>query len=60
MCASPKILQGSTSQLIDGDIFVVFLHKYDTQLLLGKCCESVPLDCTGSYVSISMESTMYK
>ena len=35
------------------------LHKYDTRLLLGNVCESVPLDRTGSYVYISMENAMY-
>ena len=59
---SPPIMEVATSQSIDGDILLVvawyLLHKYDTQLF-GECCESVPLDRTGSYISISMKNTMY-
>ena len=64
---SPQwMLQGATSQSIDGELCVLFpwlyclgsLHKCNMRLL-GNVCESVPLDRTGSYVSISMENTMY-
>ena len=61
-----KYMQGATSQSIDGELCILCprlyclgsLHKCNTRLL-GNVCESVPLDRTGSYVSISMENTMY-
>ena len=55
-----------TSQSIDAGtslvvwfLFVVYIHMI-CNYFWGNVCESVPLDHTGSYLSISMESTMYK
>ena len=40
-----------------GWIVFLILHKYITRL--WECCESVPLDCSGSYVSISIKQYVY-